>query len=96
MSTTNENIEAVKKMILGNCRITIRKVADDFGISFDSFQVIFTDVLGTEHAAAKTVPKLLNFGQKIFPIDFTEEILTTFNDDPDLFKKVVSGDESWL
>ena len=25
-STTNENIEAVKKMILDNCRITIRKV----------------------------------------------------------------------
>ena len=33
-STTDENIEAVKKMILDNRRITIREVADDVGISF--------------------------------------------------------------
>ena len=34
--TTDENIEAAKKMILGNRRITIRKVADDVGILFGS------------------------------------------------------------
>ena len=31
-STTDENIEAVKKMILDNRRIIIREVADDVGI----------------------------------------------------------------
>ena len=35
-STTNENIEAVKKMILDNRRITISEVANDGGISFGS------------------------------------------------------------
>ena len=34
MSTIDESIEAVKKMILDNRRITIREVADDVGISF--------------------------------------------------------------
>ena len=38
MSTTAENIEAMKKMILDNRRVTIRKVADDVGISFGSCQ----------------------------------------------------------
>ena len=33
-STTDENIEAVKKMILDNRRITVREVADAVGISF--------------------------------------------------------------
>ena len=33
-STTNKNIEAVKKMILNNCPITAREVADDDIISF--------------------------------------------------------------
>ena len=33
-STTDKNIEAVKKMILDNRRITIREIADDVGISF--------------------------------------------------------------
>ena len=40
-STTDENIEAVEKIILNNRRITIREVADDVGISFGSRQVIF-------------------------------------------------------
>ena len=31
-STTDENIDAVKKMILDNHRITIREVADDVGL----------------------------------------------------------------
>ena len=35
-STTDDNIEAVKKMILDNRRINIREIADDDGISFDS------------------------------------------------------------
>ena len=39
-STTDENIEAVKKMILDNRRITIREVADDVEISFGLCQVI--------------------------------------------------------
>ena len=33
-STTDENIEGVKKMILYNRRMTIRELADDVGISF--------------------------------------------------------------
>ena len=55
----NENIKAVKKMILNNRRITNREVADDVGIPFGSCQVIFTDVLGMKRTAAKIVPKLL-------------------------------------
>ena len=46
ISTTDDNIGAMKKTILDNRRITIREVADDVGISFGSCQAIFTDVLG--------------------------------------------------
>ena len=47
-------------------------------------------------AAAKIVPKLPNFEQKPLRIDSAQEMLTTFNDDPDLLKKVITGDESCL
>ena len=40
-STTDENIEAVKKMILKNLRITITEVADDVGISFGACLAFF-------------------------------------------------------
>ena len=92
-STTDENIKAVKKMILNNRRITIREVADDIGISFGSCQEIFTDVLGRKPVAAKIIPKLLNFEQKQQHMDIIQKMLTTFNHDPDLLKKVIAGDE---
>ena len=61
--TTYENIEAVKKMILDNRRITIREVADAVYIAFGSCQAIFADILGMKRAAPKFVPKLLNFAR---------------------------------
>ena len=80
-------------MILNNRRITIREVADDIGISFGSCQEIFTDVLGRKPVAAKIIPKLLNFEQKQQHMDIIQKMLTTFNHDPDLLKKVIAGDE---
>ena len=63
-STTDKKIEAVKKVILDNRRITIREMADDVDISLGSCQTIFTDVPGMKRAATKIIPKLLNFEQK--------------------------------
>ena len=62
---------------------------------FGSCQAIFTNVLGIKHAAAKIFPKLQNFEQKQWCLDIAQEMLTTFNDDPDLLKRVITGDESW-
>ena len=58
--TTDENVEAVKKIVKENRRITIREVAEDVGISVGSCHEIFSDVLGMKRVAAKFVPKLLN------------------------------------
>ena len=79
-------------MILDNRGITVREVTDDVGILFGSKQAIFTDVLGTKHAAAKW----LNFEQKQRHMTIAQEMLTKFNDDLDLLKKVIPGDESWV
>ena len=45
--------------------------------------------------AANIVPNFLNFKQKQCRMDIAQEMLTTFNDDPDLFKKVITGNKSW-
>ena len=50
-------------MILDNCPITIREVANDVGISFGLCQAIFAHILGTKRAAAKIFLKLLSFEQ---------------------------------
>ena len=46
--------------------------------------------------AAKIVPKFLNFDQKQRHMGIAQEMLTTFIDDPDLFKKVITGDILWV
>ena len=45
-TTTNKNTEAVKKIVMENCRITIREVAEDVGISVGSCRATFPDILG--------------------------------------------------
>ena len=49
-----------------------------------------------KRAAAKIVPKLLNFEQEQRGMEIAQEILTTFNEDPDLLKNLITGDESWM
>ncbi|KAG5326444.1 MOS1T transposase, partial [Acromyrmex heyeri] len=45
-STTDENIDEVKKIVLANRRITVREVAEDLNISIGSCHSIFTNDLG--------------------------------------------------
>ena len=62
--TSDKNTEAAKKIVLDNRRITFKKVADDFGITFGSCPAIFMDVLGMKRVSSKIERKLLNFEQK--------------------------------
>ena len=95
-STTNETTKAVKKIVMENRRITIREVAEDVGISVGSCHTIFSDILGLKRVAAKFVPKLLNFDQKTRRMTIAQEMLNNVNGDPDLLKRVITGDESWV
>ena len=73
-STTDENIDEVKKIVLANRRITVREVVEDLNISIGSCHSIFTNDLGMRRVA-KFVPKLLNFDQKQHRINIAKELL---------------------
>ena len=75
MSTKDENIDEVKKIVFFNRRITIREVAENLNISIGSCHSIFTNDLGMARVAPKFVPKLLNFDQKQHHITIAQEIL---------------------
>ena len=53
------------------------------------------NVLGMKLAAAKIVLKLLNFEQKQCRIYIAQEMLMIFNNNSDLLKKLISGEELW-
>ena len=46
-------------------------------------------------AVAKIVPKLQSFAQEQHHMDIAQAMLTNLNDDSDLLKNVITGDESW-
>ena len=50
-------------------------------------------VLVMKRAATNILPKLVNFKQKQRRMKITQEMLTTFNNGPDLLKKIITGDE---
>ena len=60
-STTDENIDEVKKIVLINRRIIVREVAEDLNISIGSCHSIFTTDLGKTRVAAKFVPNFAQF-----------------------------------
>ncbi|UYV75446.1 hypothetical protein LAZ67_13000301 [Cordylochernes scorpioides] len=93
-STTDEKINEVEKMILANRRITVREVAEDLNISIGSCHSIFNNDLGMRRVAAKFVPKLLNCDQKQHRMNIANEMLDSVRDDPNLLKRVITGDEA--
>ena len=49
-----------------------------------------------KRVAAKFVPKLLNFDQKQHRMNIAQELLNEVNDDLELIKRVITGDETWV
>ena len=72
-STTDENVEGVKNIIIVNHQITIREV-EDILISVGSCHVIFSDVLGMKNVVEKFIPEFLNFGNKNCHVSIAQEL----------------------
>ncbi|XP_022187162.1 uncharacterized protein LOC111045989 [Nilaparvata lugens] len=53
----------------------------------------FFDILGMK---VNFVPKLLNFNQKNHRMTIAHELLDDVNDDPDLFKRIITDDKTWV
>ncbi|XP_068232134.1 protein GVQW3-like [Palaemon carinicauda] len=93
-SRKDENIIKIHELILEDHRRTIDELADLSGVSWSSCQRILDDELGMIRVAAKMVPCLLKDGQKHSRMDACRELKEYLEVDPDLFSKVITGDES--
>ena len=58
-STSDDHVKRVRAVILGNHRLTVRKVADEVGISIGSCHKMFTQKLQMHCDSTKFVPHLL-------------------------------------
>ena len=61
---TDVNIEKVRELVHTDRRLTIRMMADQFGIDKELVRSILVDNLGMRKVCAKMVPRLLSEDQK--------------------------------
>ena len=92
-SIGDQNINNIKEMVLGNRRLTIRKLIDMVGISFGSVQIILKNQLALRRVKSRLVPKFLNFFEKERLVQAYESMLSDYQG---VYKQIISGDESWI
>ena len=95
-SRTDENVERVKQKVRSDRRLTVRKIAHELGMNSERVWRIITEDLGVRKICAKMVPRLLNEGQKEQRVEVCQDILEQLETEPNLLKRVVTGDESWI
>jgi len=94
-SQADENIAIICELILEDRRRTVDDLVDLSGVSWSSCQRILSEELQMKRVAAKFVPRVLTADQKQSRVDACRELTEHLEIDPDLFPKVITGDESW-
>ncbi|UYV61089.1 K02A2.6-like [Cordylochernes scorpioides] len=95
-STTPEKVDKMLELVREDRRITVREVAEEAGVSFGSTQSIMKNILGVRRLNAVLVPKDLTFDQKNTRKETASLNLEATTDDPELLKRVITGDETWI
>ena len=95
-SRTDENVERVRQKVRSDRRLTVRMIADELGMNSVRVWKTFTEDLGMRKIYAKMIPRLLNEGRKERRVQVCQDILEQLETEPNLLKRVVTGDESWI
>ena len=69
-------------------------IADELGVNSERVWRIITEDMGMREICAKRVPRLLNEVQKERRVQVCQDILEQLETEPNLLKRVVTGDES--
>jgi hypothetical protein len=83
-------------LILQNCLLTIREIAEDVGISFGSCQAILTEKINMQLVAAKFLRCVLTEDQNANRVNISQEQLDRVSVDENFLKTIVTGDETWV
>lgn len=94
-SRTDENVAKIREIVLEDRRRTIDEMVELSGVTWSSVQRILTEDLRMKRVAAKFVPRLLTAEQKQGRVEACVALKEEFQNDPNFFSKVITGDESW-
>ena len=89
--------ESVRDMINHDRRTTVREIADKLDISVSSVHGILSEELGMSKVSARWVPRLLKDNEKECRVQCSEEFLTHYDAEGDIFlDRIITMDETWL
>ena len=94
---TNESIRAVEEVVMRDRQISVRRIADELGISKTSFYEIMNDYLGMKKVCTRWVPKLFTSLQRTNRADCYEELLENCKQDSvGFFDRIMMRVEMWI
>jgi len=94
--TTPEIIVEIHELILEDCQISAKSLAEQLGISHEQVGSIIHEDLDKRKLSAKWFPTRLNMDQKR-RCQSSEQLLEFFGRDPnDFLSRLVTMDETWL
>ena len=95
-SRTDENVKRVRQKVRSDRRLTVRLIADELVMNSKRVWRIIKEDVGMRKICAKMVPRLLNKRQKKRRVQVCQEILEQLETVPNLLKRVLTGEESWI
>ena len=94
-SSGNENIDRVCSVVLSDCQLTVRRIAEELGLGKSSVHTILMEHLEMKKVCAKTVLKLLTPEQKLWWKECCVDCKTSEESD-EFLERVITGEESWI
>ena len=92
---TDENLKLVCAASFINCRLSIKLLSEEFGISVGSFYTIVNDVLSKRKLCARFIPYSLTVQQKVQHVKTSRSLVEWADDNPNFLQNIVTGDKSW-
>lgn len=93
----DENIDAVRAIVMADRRVTTERLEHEVGISHGSIIKILHKYLNLKKVSARWVPKMLSEFDKERRRDMSNDLLQQYREDPELFeKRIVTMDETWI
>jgi len=89
---TPEIIDQIHELILEDCQISAKSIAEQLGISREQAGSIIHEDLDMQKLSAKWVPKCLNMDQKRQWCQLSEQLLEFFRHNPNNFLSGATGD----
>ncbi|CAH2016445.1 unnamed protein product, partial [Acanthoscelides obtectus] len=97
VAVTQENVDAVRKLIIEDRHVTYREIEASLKISKTSIQKILHEELGVRKLVSRWIPHLLTEEQKAARVNWCEKTFDRFNSvNPKNVYSIVRGDESWI